>query len=340
MNGTGTASAKQMRSRNASKTPVTSKPPAKTVTVSAAAVFRKNLSTPQVATGSRSLETTLKKPNKKKQQVEMHPLALAFKETSEEYRRHLYSTTVSKIDGDLEILLNRLYESNLQVDSSGLTASGSPNSPLKLTVPVKYQRIIQQLYSPLSRYRYGIQRKNAYGEREGAQTTLHDRFQAFEGHVREQMQQIKNLQRQWEGIVAEIFQLGITCLGENDMAVLLSTARGDIDALSPTSKAELMSFVPEHGSPAREAKSKRKRVSFAGPDMKSLFPEFLFHTSDSQKEPIYAVPEVPRDEIRQLDKEVSGLGKQHVVEVQRLEKEYEDWWTRKQTQLARTMLQD
>jgi hypothetical protein len=158
--------------------------------------------------------------------------------------------------------------------------------------------------------------------------------------VREQTQQIKDLQRQWEGIVAEIFQLGITCLGENDMAALLSTAGGDTDASSPTSKAESTLFVPEHGSPARKARGKRKRVSFAGPDMKGLFPEFLFYTSDRQKKPIPAVPEVPRDEIRQLDKEVSGLGKQHIVEVQRLEKEYQDWWTRKQTQLARTMLQD
>jgi hypothetical protein len=79
MDGTGAASATQMRSRNALKTPNASKPPAKAMTVSAAAVFRKNLSTPQVATGTRSLEKTLKKPNKKKQPVGMHPLALAFK---------------------------------------------------------------------------------------------------------------------------------------------------------------------------------------------------------------------------------------------------------------------
>ncbi|KAF2625628.1 hypothetical protein BU25DRAFT_492878 [Macroventuria anomochaeta] len=341
MDGRGATSAIQLRNRDAFKTPNLSKPPAKAVTISAAAVFKKRkLDTAQLRSSSRSPQkSTVKKMNKKRPEEEVHALALAFKETSEEYRRHLYSTAVAKIRKDLDTLLNKLYESNLQVASSDPTNSGSQASPLKLTAPAKYQRIVQKLCNPLSGYRYNFQRIKTSGEIERVQTTLYDRFQSFEEHMRAEMQQIKELQRQWEGVVAEVFQLGIACLGENDIAALLSTADTDVNDFSPASKAESTPFVPEHDSSAK-GKGKRKRVSFAGPDMISLFPGFLFQTSGHQKKPIPAIPDLPSGEVQQLEGKIAGLGKQHVADLQRLEKEHKAWWERKQNQLAHTFLQD
>lgn len=141
--------------------------------------------------------------------------------------------------------------------------------------------------------------------------------------------------------MAEMFQLGVHCLGESNIAALLSTAEIDTTAVpSPASTAESTLFVPDHGSSTKKGKAKRKRVSFAGPNMLSLFPEFLFHASGYLQRPIPAVPELPHDKAKQFEMEIGGLGNQHIADLQRLEKEDKDWWTRKQTQLAHTFMQD
>lgn len=170
--------------------------------------------------------------------------------------------------------------------------------------------------------------------------TLHDRFQAFEERMQAETEDIKELQRQWESVVAEIFQLGVASLGDSDIAALLSTAETAVNASSPASKPDSTLFVPEHGSEIKQGKSKRKRVSFAGPDMMSLFPEFLLHASAQQRKPVPATPELPHEEVQQYEADIMGLGKQHIADLQRLEKEHNAWWERKQKQLANTFLQD
>jgi hypothetical protein len=158
--------------------------------------------------------------------------------------------------------------------------------------------------------------------------------------MQKETQQIKELQRQWEGVVAEIFQLGVACLGENDIAALLSTAEVEANASSPASKAKSTLFVPEHGSSVRKGKGKRKRVSFTDPDLMSLFPEFLLYRSPNQRAPVPATPELPFDDVQQHEADIAGLGKQHIADLQRLQKEHKAWWERKQAQLANTFLQD
>jgi hypothetical protein len=71
----------QARKRDASKTPNLTKPPAKAVTISAAAVFKKQKpNTPQLRSSSRTpLRSTVKKTTRKTAVEEVHPLALAFK---------------------------------------------------------------------------------------------------------------------------------------------------------------------------------------------------------------------------------------------------------------------
>lgn len=203
-----------------------------------------------------------------------------------------------------------------------------------------YQRSVQKLCNPLSDYRDGMQHTKTTGETERVQTTLYDRFQCFEQHTQSEMRQIEELQRQWEGVVAEIFQLGVACLGEQNIAALLSTAETDAGASSPAAPAESTLFVPEHGSPAKKEKGKRKRVSFASPDLMTLFPEFLFDAAGLQKKSVPAALDMPQEAIHQLEGELAGLGKQHVADLQRLEKEDQQWWKRKQTQLAHSFMQD
>jgi hypothetical protein len=244
---------------------------------------------------------------------------------------------VIKINKDLDTFLNRLYEGNLQPTSSD--AVNDDASPLKLTIHAKYQRQVQKLSRPLSGYYYSLHRTSSTGERESVRTTLQARFQTFEAHLRAETQALKDLQRQWEGVIAEIFQLGVACLGENDIAALLSTAEG-ASPPSPATETESTLFVPEQGSLVNKT-AKRKRVSFAGPDMMALFPGFLLcPVPGGLNLDVPSVPELCLEEVEQLEKEIGGLGSQHVKELQRLDREHVEWWKRKQTQLAHTFLQD
>ncbi|KAJ4378366.1 hypothetical protein N0V86_006067 [Didymella sp. IMI 355093] len=327
MNGQHTASAMQARNRDAFKTPHLVRPPAKAVTISAATVFKKRkLDTPQ--------RSTVKRTSRKTQVEEMHPLALAFKESSEEYRRHLYSIAVAKINTNLDTLLHKLYESNLQTASSDPADDDPQTSPLKLTVPAKYQRLVQKLYNPLSSYPYLLQRADSLDKVERMQTTVHDRFRSFEENIQVETGEVRKLQRQWESVVAEIFQLGVAHLGKDNIAILLSSAERD------TEEVESILFIPEHGDSTHKGKGKRKRVSFASPDMANLFPGFLFQTSAQQRKSNPVSPDLPAEEVQQLEQRITDLGKQHAADLQRLEKEHQTWWNKKQTQLAHTLMQD
>ena len=166
------------------------------------------------------------------------------------------------------------------------------------------------------------------------QMTIHDRFRSFEETVSAETEDFKNLQLQWEGVVAEIFQLGMACLGEENIASLLSAAGPD------SGEAESTLFVPEQGDLTHKTMGKRKRVSFAGPDMAKLFPGFLFQASGQQRRPIPTLSELPADEVQQLEQVIADLGKQHVADLQRLEKEHLTWWKKKQKQIHQAFASD
>lgn len=166
------------------------------------------------------------------------------------------------------------------------------------------------------------------------QVTIHDRFRSFEETLSAETEEFKNLQLQWEGVVAKIFQLGTACLGEDNLASLLSVAGPD------AGEAESTLFVPEQADSAHQAMGKKKRVSLAGSDMAKLFPGFLFQASGQQKRPIPALPELPADEVQQFERVIADLGKQHVADLQRLEKEHLTWWKKKQKQIHQAFASD
>jgi hypothetical protein len=241
---------------------------------------------------------------------------------------------VTNINKHLDTFLGKLYESNLQVASSDPANNDSQASPLKFTVPAKYQRYVEKLYNPLSGHRYSLQRTTSSGEVERMQMTVHDRLRSFENTISAETEEIKNLQLQWEGVVADIFQLGMACLGEENIASLLSTAGPD------GGEAESTLFVPEQSDSAHKAMGKRKRVSFAGPDMAKLFPGFLFQTPAHRRKPVPVSPQLPADEVQQLEQVIADLGKQHVAELQRLDTEHLAWWKKKQKQIQQAFAQD
>jgi hypothetical protein len=201
-------------------------------------------------------------------------------------------------------------------------------------VHAKYQRLVQKLCNPLSSHFYLLQRADSSGKVERMQTTMNDRFRSFEENIQVEREEIRKLQRQWESVVAEIFQLGVACLGKDNIAALLSTAEPD------TEEAESTLFVPEHGDSTHKDKGKRKRVSFAGPDMANLFPGFLFQNPAQQRKTIPVSPDLPAEDVQQLEQRIRDLGNQHAADLQRLEKEHQTWWKKKQSQLAHTLMQD
>lgn len=261
-------------------------------------------------------------------------------ETSREYRRQLFANADAKINKDLDTMLNKLYKGNLQVASSDRVNDDPQASPIKLTISANYQRLAQNLCRPLSSYHYRPQVKNSSGEKvELALTNLHDRFQSFEELVQVETEQIKVLQSRWEGVVAEIFQLGGACLGTSDIAALLFTAETGLEVSSPTSKAESTLFVPVHNGPDKKAGKKRKRKSFACPDMTMSFPPFLLNASE-HREVVPATPDLPLGDIEDFKKDIAGLGSQHVVDLKQVEEGYKTWWEDKQKHLAQLLMED
>lgn len=227
-----------------------------------------------------------------------------------------------------------MYESNLQVTSSESANTDSQASPLKLTMSAKYQRCVEKLYHTLSGHRYSPRGATSSSEVERIQATVHDRFRSFEKTMSAEMAEIKNLQIQWESVVAEIFQLGMACLGQEDIAFLL--ANSELEA----GEAESTPFDLEQTNSAHSVMGKRKRGSFAGANMAKVFPGFLFQAPTNQREPVPASPQLPADEVLQLEQVIVDLGKQHVTDLQRLEKDHLTWWKKKQTQIQRAFAQD
>lgn len=140
-------------------------------------------------------------------------------ETSDDYRRHLYQTTTSKINKTLESLLHSLYESNLRVVTSD--GNSQEHSPIRLTVQAKLARDAAKIYTPISQYQIRLTRTNTNGEREKLPSTLETRMLDYVDHVAKKSAEVDRLRQDWETIVGEIWKLGVTVLGEDKMEALL-----------------------------------------------------------------------------------------------------------------------
>ncbi|KAI8934258.1 hypothetical protein NX059_009001 [Plenodomus lindquistii] len=293
----------------------------------------------------RSLPKVQKRATKRR--LDMHPLAVAFKDSSNDYRRNLYTTTSQKINKTLESLLHRLHESTMQTVFSQLDSADPHISPLKLTAPAKYERMTARLYQPLSQYKLTLSANDRQGERIRFEATLETRMQDYEDHLARCAEEVARLQEQWEAVVGEIWKLGVTCLGEDSMEQLLLTqGNGSMieDLASDVTRVESSLFVNEQGSssPARESRGK-KRVTFKTPsdqDKTGVDLAFLSQPSRYKKDTLLLAPPLPEQDVRGLTKEIKELGKREMEELQEINKEKQQFWKRKTNQIMKSLVEE
>ncbi|KAJ4365215.1 hypothetical protein N0V83_008833 [Neocucurbitaria cava] len=311
----------------------------------------------------------------KNRSANLHPLAIEFKgnlqnrfqpevattnlvgctETSDDYRRHLFKSTMLKVNATLETLLTSLFESTLQTVPTSGNGQDPTASPLKLSAPAKYERMAMKLYQPLSHYQLTLQRTNTRGEKECFQSTLETRMIHYEEHIAKRTKEIVQLQKDWEAVVGEIWKLGVSCLGEDTMEKLLFTYQDSVDpplsSPSRATEAESTLFVPEQGgsTPPRKpksSKSSKKRVTFEDSDAGDKYgatslskfpPEFLYQASRYDDQPLPIVAPLADEDIRDLEMKVKQLGIVHIEEFRKIEKDYQEYWRKKTAQLANVL---
>jgi hypothetical protein len=309
---------------------------------------------------SRSSSRTPKKAGSKlSKKSDLHPLAVAFKsmfvgpdihfrwlidtDTSDEYRRHLYRSTTLKINTTLESLLTHLYEASLQPVSSD--PANSDASPLRLTVPAKYERKALKLYQPFSAYKVGLTHTNTDGTRIQLMSTLESRMADYDEYIAKHKAELVQLKADWEAIVGEVWKLGVQCLGEELMESMLFTDKDGMDLSSPTTRAESMLFVPEQGSSPRPRT--KKRVTFDTPGAEKNLPEatnsalaFLYQPTRVRLAPVPAAPAMSKKEVEDLEKQVEELGQKELEEYRKAERDYSIYWQKKNKRLAQVLAED
>ncbi|KAH8730185.1 hypothetical protein GQ44DRAFT_700975 [Phaeosphaeriaceae sp. PMI808] len=273
----------------------------------------------------------------------MHPLAIAFKDTSDDYRRHLYESATVKINSTLKILLNKLYEGTLQpIDS---TPNDNQTSPIRLTVPAKFEREALKLYQPISAYQVRLTRTNSDGERVPFMSTLEKRMFDYEAYVATQKVEIEEIRKNWLIVVGEIWKLGVHCLGESFMESMLFTGKETHQPSSSPEETESAFFVPEQDpSPPPRTRRSNKRVTFEMPETgdelmggKSKALDFLYQSSRLSHQPL---PVMPKQKIAGIEKQVKGLGKKEIEDYQKAEKDYKVYWQLKVAKLKEALEED
>ncbi|KAF2035507.1 hypothetical protein EK21DRAFT_54407, partial [Setomelanomma holmii] len=296
---------------------------------------------------SRSPAKTERKVARKMSDV--HPLVIAFKDSSDDYRHHLYQTTSFKINKTLEELVHSLHEKALQPIS--LSANVNQVSPIRLPVVEQLEREAQKIYQPISAYQLRLNRTNTDGEREQFMAPLEQRMADYAAYIEKQKAEIDKLKKHWEIIVGEIWKLGVQVLGEEALDELLFTKQPDAsDSPSPSQPTEVEStlFVNEYSTPlpARHARSK-KRVTFEPLETGNQLPHkssqhlaFLYGLSLLRVKPVNPSPILPAQGIEDLEERVNELGEKELEEYRKAEKEYHQFWRKKMTQLTNVWGQD
>ncbi|KAF2692095.1 hypothetical protein K458DRAFT_425906 [Lentithecium fluviatile CBS 122367] len=262
---------------------------------------------------------------------DMHPLAVAFKDTTTAYRTHLYTATAAKLDATLNTLLSQLHARTLATISSPPTDPTA--SPLKLTLGAKYDRATEKAFRPIGGYAFVVHNTNtnanaASGEngKEKEKKTLRETLMDFDEKYGKEMEEIRGLEAQWEKVVGEIYKTGVACLGDEAMSFVLVPP-------SPTADSSPL-FVPEQDSLPHAPK---KRVTFQEPDQQREYPNFLSGPSIYRNHPVAALPGLPEDEVRELEDAVGTLGVEQMEEFKRIEAEQSKWWKKKCEQIAQTL---
>ncbi|KAL5120096.1 hypothetical protein ACEQ8H_001921 [Pleosporales sp. CAS-2024a] len=292
----------------------------------------------------------------KKRKLDQHPLAVAFRDSGDAYRRHLYTSTTLQIDTTLSSLVSNLYSSTLD-DISSPTTHPQAGSPIRLTAPANFARAASHIYQPVSAYRIGLTRTNTDGTKTKFTATLETRMADYAAMVASQKAEITALRDKWETIVGEIWKVGVQCLGEESMrSMLFITPTGHdpgqavSSSSSPPTTAESTLFVPEQATssqPRKHARN-RKKVSFAktmeteeevaGQEADALY--FLHQPSRLRVGPVMAAPAMPVREMEGLEQRVRHLGQKEYGELREAERHHKAYWQKKNERLAQVLNED
>lgn len=251
-----------------------------------------------------------------------------------------------KINNALEALLNALYENSLQAISSD--AGDGAASPVRLTLPAKFEREASKLYQSISAYKVGLTRTNPDGSQTRLMSTLEVRMLDYADHIAKQKAEVEKLKREWETTVGEIWKVGVQCLGEDAMRSMLFTKSDATDVASPPTQAESTLFVPEQGtSPQPRTERTKKRVTFEtsvtneDPKMspkRTL--DFLYQPTRLRLVPVPTIPTLPKQQLSVLEAKVQELGKKEFDDYKKAEKDYKIYWKKKNEKLAQVLVED
>lgn len=251
-----------------------------------------------------------------------------------------------KINSTLETLLSDLHEQSVQPVSSD--ANECPDSPVRLSLPAKFERKANKIYQPISQYKISLTHTNTNGERTKILITLEDRMSDFVDHIEEQKAEIRQLEDQWESIVGEIWKVGVQCLGERVMRSMLFVEK-DADELLPSpARADSTIFVPEQDtSPQKRPAANKKRVTFDTPDdenesslSKKQVLHFLYGPSRLRHAPVPAMPSLPKEEMSALETQIEELGQKQLDDLKQAEKDCKTYWQKKNRMLAQVFVED
>lgn len=211
-----------------------------------------------------------------------------------------------------------------------------------------------KLYQPLSLYQLSLLRTNTKSEKVRFVSTLGKRMEDYEKHVARRTEEVTQLQKEWESVVREIWNLGTSCLSKSVMEDLLftkPTALVSLSSLSEATRAASSLFVPEQDSPPTDHDKRvgKKRVTFEASELHdeeaegaptSGIPEFLQQPSRFQEDVTMSTPAMPEREIIKLEKKVQELGMAEMEEYSKIVRDREAFWKKKTARLARAMEED
>ncbi|EUC43709.1 hypothetical protein COCMIDRAFT_6875 [Bipolaris oryzae ATCC 44560] len=252
-----------------------------------------------------------------------HPLNVAFKNASSDYRRHLYQTASLKTNNILKSLLTTLHES---IPQTVLPSGSSKNAS---TSPLKFE-----------------------GQVVSFDQTLEIRMLHYEALIAAQTEEVTELQKAWQAVVGEIRKLGAVYLGEKAMQDLLfapttGQQQGPDDSAAPlqpqyssspskSTDVESTLFVPEHGiSPL----SKQKKYKY-GASNPTSFPHFLYQPSQFGFEATLYIPHAEfGEDIQDLYQEIEEMGDEQVDDFVEMEKEQHAFWKKKKKKKKKKTVQ-
>ncbi|KAF2467038.1 uncharacterized protein BDR25DRAFT_376655 [Lindgomyces ingoldianus] len=263
-----------------------------------------------------------------------HPLAVAFRGTTNAYRTQLYEFVTTSITSKHESLHQALYDSTVH-SAFGPDPGDAGGSPLKLSLSYRLRQVIAPLTVPMGDFglQYHATNKET-GQSELTKYSLRERMTDFMNTLRQQEAEIIQLQAEWEAILGEIWKLGAQVLGENLMRELL------IPRTSPEPQKERFS-VPAGGDEEMQVVGEsskvvrpKKKVSFKEP-----IPKFLTKTS-MYPHSVLPLPNIPKEGMKELEEKVDDLGSTNIAELKKLEKDQQEFWTRKHRQIATALGQE